>query len=238
MGRIIIIIFLILVFLAGMYNYSNNDNSKQIKKQKTRRVRFSEGLQDKKARCPNMLVKKGNMLFLFNTTDPQDEPPLQFNNLEEYVAYLENQRAQGLICPILFLQQENDVQGNDVYRIRPSIFDQQGGMYPLTVAPIIDSNRSSQKYNLNNYPGFDPYGLQTGVFNKLDEIHFSTEKATLSDNPMDSNWGGVEFTQNSVESGKYDDNMVSKPVYFTPKTQFFPSMYGEPEPISFKGARQ
>jgi hypothetical protein len=238
MGRIIIIIFLILVFLAGMYNYSNNDNSKQIKKQKTRRVRFSEGLQDKKARCPNMLVKKGNMLFLFNTTDPQDEPPLQFNNLEEYVAYLENQRAQGLICPILFLQQENDVQGNDVYRIRPSIFDQQGGMYPLTVAPIIDSNRSSQKYNLNNYPGFDPYGLQTGVFNKLDEIHFSTENATLSDNPMDSNWGGVEFTQNSVESGKYDDNMVSKPVYFTPKTQFFPSMYGEPEPISFKGARQ
>jgi hypothetical protein len=238
MGRIIIIIFLILVFLAGMYNYSNNDNSKQIKKQKTRRVRFSEGLQDKKARCPNMLVKKGNMLFLFNTTDPQDEPPLQFNNLEEYIAYLENQRAQGLICPILFLQQENDVQGNDVYRIRPSIFDQQGGMYPLTVAPIIDSNRSSQKYNLNNYPGFDPYGLQTGVFNKLDEIHFSTENAAFSDNPMDSNWGGVEFTQNSVESGKYDDNMVSKPVYFTPKTQFFPSMYGEPEPISFKGARQ
>jgi len=238
MGRIIIIIFLILVFLAGMYNYSNNDNSKQIKKQKNRHVRFSEGLQDKKARCPNMLVKKGNMLFLFNTTDPQDEPPLQFNNLEEYVAYLENQRAQGLICPILFLQQENDVQGNDVYRIRPSIFDQQGGMSPLTVAPIIDSNRSSQKYNLNNYPGFDPYGLQTGVFNKLDEIHYSTEKAALSDNPMDSNWGGVEFTQNSVESGKYDDNMVSKPVYFTPKTQFFPSMYGEPEPISFKGARQ
>jgi hypothetical protein len=32
--------------------------------------------------------------------------------------------------------------------------------------------------------------------------------------------------------------VVTKSSYFTPKTQFFPSMYGEPEPISFKGARQ
>jgi hypothetical protein len=55
---------------------------------------------------------------------------------------------------------------------------------------------------------------------------------------MDTNWGGVEFTQDAVESGKYNDNMVTKPVYFTPKTQFFPSLYGEPEPTSFKGSRQ
>ena len=241
MARKLIIIFLIIIFLLGMYIYSTDmisikdaENKKDQKKDK----KINEGLQNKTAKCPNMLVKKGNQLYLFNNTDPQDETPIQFNNLDEYVAYLENQRAQGIRCPIMFLQQENDVQGNDVYRIRPSIFDQQGGMSPLTVAPVIDSNRKSSKYNVNNYPAFDPYGLQIGVFNKLDEIHYSTEKAALSDNPMDTNWGGVEFTQDAVESGKYNDNMVSKPVYFTPKTQFFPSLYGEPEPISFKGSRQ
>ena len=34
---------------------------------------------------------------------------------------------------ILFIQEENDVQGNDVYRVRPSPFDLQGGMGPIDV---------------------------------------------------------------------------------------------------------
>ena len=236
MARKLIMIFLIIVFLTGLYIYSTDMISIKdapLKDDETPQdIKIKEGLKNESAKCPNMLVKKGDQLYLFNNTDSLNEPPIQFNNLDEYVLYVENQRAQGINCPIMFLQQENDVQGNDVYRIRPSIFDQQGGMSPLTVAPVIDSNRRSNTYNVNNYPAFDPYGLQVGIFNELDDIHFSTEKTALSDNPMDTNWGGAEFTQDAVESGKYNDNMVTKSFYFTPKTQFFPSLYGEQAPLS------
>jgi hypothetical protein len=34
---------------------------------------------------------------------------------------------------------------------------------------------------------------------------------------MDSNWGGVLFTQKAVDSGKYEENNVKKPLLYTPK---------------------
>ena len=173
-------------------------------------------------KCPKVLIKKGEQLILY---DDADEEIQQFTSLDEYIDYLKNERARGISCPVLFLQKENDTQGRDVYRVRPGVFDQQGGMAPVDIAPIIDANRKSKIYNVNNYPGFDPLGLQVGVYTQLDAVHDSTEKAKTSDNPMDTNWGGVNFTQDSVESGKYEDNEVGRPTYFNPKTQFFPSLY-------------
>jgi len=181
--------------------------------------------QDKaqvQVKCPKVLVKKGEQLILYDDADKEIQ---QFASLDEYIDYLKNERARGISCPVLFLQKENDTQGRDVYRVRPGVFDQQGGMTPVDIAPIIDANRKSKIYNVNNYPGFDPLGLQVGVYTQLDAVHDSTEKAKTSDNPMDTNWGGVEFTQDAVESGKYEDNEVGRPTYFNPKTQFFPSLY-------------
>ena len=181
--------------------------------------------QDKaqvQVKCPKVLVKKGEQLILYDDADKEIQ---QFASLDEYIDYLKNERARGISCPVLFLQSENDTQGRDVYRVRPGVFDQQGGMTPVDIAPIIDANRKSKIYNVNNYPGFDPLGLQVGVYTQLDAVHDSTEKAKTSDNPMDTNWGGVEFTQDAVESGKYEDNEVGRPTYFNPKTQFFPSLY-------------
>jgi hypothetical protein len=64
------------------------------------------------------------------------------------------------------------------------------------------------------YPGFDPQGLYVGRTTNVDVVHQSTEtEAILSDNPMDSNWGGVLFTQGQLESGKYEENEVVKPVF-------------------------
>lgn len=181
--------------------------------------------QDKaqvQVKCPKVLVKKGEQLILY---DDANNAIQKFASLDEYIDYLKNERARGVSCPVLFLQSENDTQGRDVYRVRPGVFDQQGGMTPVDIAPIIDANRKSKIYNVNNYPGFDPLGLQVGVYTQLDAVHDSTEKAKTSDNPMDTNWGGVEFTQDAVESGKYEDNEVGRPTYFNPKTQFFPSLY-------------
>jgi len=179
---------------------------------------------DTKSKCPSILIKKGNELVLY---DDMKNEIYRFTSLDEYIDYLKNERARGIDCPVLFLQSENDTQGNNVFRIRPDVFNQEGGSSPVTVAPILDANRASKIYNVNNYPGFDPVGLQIGVYSKIDAVHDSTEKSKVSDNPMDLNWGGVEYTQKSIDSGKYEENEVTRPSYFNPKVQFFPELHKE-----------
>ena len=183
--------------------------------------------------CGTALIKRGGKLLLFMDPNDKDEMPIEFNTLDDYITYLDEQKSKGIECPVLFLQQENDAQGNDVYRVRPSPFNQAGGMTPVNVVPIKDASRANYPYNSNQYPGIDTAGLQIGVYNELDEIHDSTARARTSDNPMDTNWGGVEFTKSKVESGKYEDNIVNKPVYFKPKTQFLPDTFDRKNPESY-----
>jgi hypothetical protein len=183
--------------------------------------------------CGSALIKRGGRLLLFVDPKNQDEIPIEFETLDDYINYLDEQKSNGIECPVLFLQQENDTQGNDVYRVRPSPFNQASGMKPINVVPIKDASRANYPYNSNQYPGIDTAGLQIGVYNELDEIHDSTSRAKTSDNPMDVNWGGVEFTRSKVESGKYDDNVVNKPLYFKPKTQFLPDTFGRKNPESY-----
>ena len=219
-----LMVLILMVFILGLVVYA------------TQRIRI-ETLQNRSkqgAKCPNLLVRRGNNLYLYNTTERNDSIPIHFNNLDEYIDYTNKQRAEGVQCPILFLQQENDVQGNDVYRVRPSPFDLQGGMQPLNEngQPIMDASRDGD-YNSNMFAGFDPYGQDIGVFNELDAIHLSTSNANVSDNPMDTNWGGVEHTQDAVESGKYEKRQVTKPTYFTPSAQFIPNLGNRNPPHSF-----
>ena len=181
--------------------------------------------QNKK--CPTLLIRKGSTLVLY---DEAQNELTRFSNLDEYIDFTKNQKAKGIDCPVLFLQHENNAQGQDVYRVRPSPFEMDGGSQPVD---IIDAGRQSSVYNVNNYPSFDPMGLQIGKFNKLDEIHHSTAKDPLSDNPMDLNWGGVEHSINAVESGKYDGNKVSKTTYMTPKTIFLPDTFSQANPPNY-----
>ena len=209
--------FLIVTFLLGIYFiFSQNLNET-----------FSTNVSS----CPNLLIQKGNVLMLYNTNQPMEEGknPIPFFNLDEYINYLEIERSRGNNCPVLYLQQENNAQGQDVYRMRPSPFDLQGGlptMVPQTAAKIVDANRANPPYNANNYAGFDPNGLDVGQYTELDQIHDSTKQRKISDNPMDPNWAGVIYTQQMVDSGKYDENEVSRPILFTPKTAFYPTIAG------------
>jgi hypothetical protein len=187
--------------------------------------------------CPNLLVRSGNSILLYNTNRPNDETnPIPFYNLDEYANYLEIQKHKGVHCPVLFLQQETNTQGDDVYRMRPDIFNPQPGLLqnmptppnqPPKVVPVVDASRSSRIYNKNEYAGFDPYGLQVGQYSVLDKIHDSTGGgAPLSDNPMDPNWGGVVYTQQKVDSGKYDDNQVMVPTYSQAANVYsYPQLY-------------
>lgn len=178
--------------------------------------------------CPDLLIQKGVRLYLYNTDIPESEGvnPLLFDTLDQYTQYLEKQRKKGIHCPILFLQQETNTQGKDVYRMRASPLDKtQQGIPTYTninanelpkaskdyVHPVIDASRENPPYNNNMYPSFDPYGQDIGKYTKLDFIHESTSLPYKSDNPMDSNWGGTQYTQEMVLSGKYKDNEVYRP---------------------------
>ena len=34
------------------------------------------------------------------------------------------------------------------------------------------------------------------------------QTSTISDNPMDPNWGGASFTNQAIQSGKYNEDIV------------------------------
>ena len=224
--KILFILFLFTVFLAGLYftlyykienkeGMENNDNN----------------IKDKEdSSCPDLLVQQGNVLMLYNTkqTIVDGTNPVPFFNLDEYINYLEIQRKKGIKCPVLFLQQENNAQGEDVYRMRPSPFELHGGLQSQAPVQnpvqIADASRKNPPYNSGNYPGFDSQDQYIGVYTNLDKVHDSTKQNKISDNPMDPNWAGVTYTQQMIDSGKYEENNITMPVLFTPKTAFYPTL--------------
>lgn len=152
------------------------------------------------SKCPSTLVESGDKLMLI-----YDNAPVYFDNLDEYAEFVKSLRAKGIDCPVAFLEGGTDTGA-------------------VLTGKVLDASRESKVYNKGLYPGFDPYGMNVGRKTKLDEIHESTARSRKSDNPMDPNWGGVEYTQNQVNSGKYAAREVTKQTYFTPKVQFFPDI--------------
>ena len=240
--KIILLTFSFVAFLAGLYFYVTFFETRKCIKNKG-----IEGLAGRKnvasdTSCPDMLVRRGKTLLLYNSNLPAKagENPLPFFNLDEYINYLEIQKKKGPICPVLFLQYENDAQGNDVYRIRPSPFVMTGPLDQQIVSnfdpakvltsdgkpiKIIDANRDNAPFNKNMYAGFDPMGLHIGEYTELDAIHDATSYGKqISENPMDQNWGGVQTTEQSINAGNYVDRYVAKPLYFTPKTNYLPGL--------------
>jgi len=141
----IFIIFLILIFLAGFYFIYWTT---VVVTPKPVIVEVpSEPIQVPPTEpCPNLLIRKGNELLLTNTSEPEVPGinPIKFSNLDEYIFYIKVQREKhGKYCPVLYLQQETNTQGEDVYRVRPGPFDLQGGLSPTQnpqyfTAPLVN----------------------------------------------------------------------------------------------------
>ena len=223
----IFLIFLLLSFISGIYFCLTHESCNSIEGMEN-----GSGSSDD---CPDMLIKSGNALLLYNSK-LAEEPgvnPLPFYNLDEYINYLEIQRSKGIRCPVLFIQEENNAQGQSVYRIRPDVFNQEAGLpsrpavyngfnttSPEVIKnaiPIVDSSDDYPPWNKGLYSGFDPIGLHVGQYTTLDALHDSTFKGkSLSENPMDSNWGGVLYTKAAVDSGKYAENEIRPPAISGP----------------------
>lgn len=221
--KTLFILFLFISFFVGLHFYTtfymHSNEKERLTNISNRDVGRPEG---ENKTCFDLLINNGENILLYNTNMPEmiGANPLTFNNLDEYIKYLENQRKDGLNCPILYLQKEVNTQGNDVYRIRPDPFNNDAGglsqnsilvnQSGVKVVPRIDSNDDNAPYNQNMYSGFDPHNLQVGTYTDLDKIHDSTQYAKYSDNPMDSNWGGVIYTEDAVRSGKYGENNINR----------------------------
>jgi len=171
-----------------------------------------EPFGNKQHPCPDILIKKGNDIYLFNSklAEIPGINPIKFNNLEEYVEFVNWQRSQNVNCPVLFLQQSYDVQGKLMYKIRPSPTDLKGGLN--SVAPIdlmrhksdiLDASKDNSSYNQTTIQGYDPDNQYIGLNTSLDK-EFYNHKKGISPNPIDPNWGGHEYTKSLIDKGYYD----------------------------------
>ena len=221
----------ILVFLIGLYFYAKCADPK-----------YAEGLTNNISngtRCPNLLIQKGSRFYLYNSRLAQvpGVNPVEFDNLEDYTEFLDWQRSQGIRCPVLYLQETYDAQGNKVYKARPSVSEPQAGLPPSIMAPIgiasqvppivepalepvgepaypnptllVDATRNDPPYNENSYPAYDQTSYYIGKTTPLDAMDIVAENAKISPNAMDPNWGGAAYTQSLVDKGYYKEDEVS-----------------------------
>jgi hypothetical protein len=218
----------ILVFLIGLYFYAKCSDPNYI-----------EGLKNNennnnRVRCPNLLIQKGSRFYLYNSKVAKvpGVNPIEFENLEDYTEFLDWQRSQNIRCPVLYLQETYDAQGNPVYKVRPSVSEPQAGLPPSIASSIgdiisestlgdpnalaypnptllVDATRNDPPYNKNSYPAYDETSYYIGTTTPLDVMDMAQEKSNVSPNPMDTNWGGSEYTENLVNQGYYKDNEVN-----------------------------
>jgi len=165
-------------------------------------------------RCPNILIQHGNEIFLYNSKVEKvpGVNPIRFKSLEDYSEFMDWLQGRGIRCPVLFLQFSYDAQGNAVYKMRPSPVDLQGGLspnVPYSPAPaalvqMMDASRDNPPFNNQMYDGFDPLNFNMGDYTTQD-AEFRAKELTMkySDNPMDANWGGKQYSESVVDSGAY-----------------------------------
>ena len=202
-------ILLAIIFMIGLCFYLKCSDANYV-----------EGLKNNiENRCPNILIQHDKQFFLYNSKLAKipGVNPIEFDNLEDYVEFLDWQRSQGIRCPVLYLQKTYDAQGTAVYKTRPSVTNLQGGLPPsISSIPskpnptlLVDATQNDPPYNKNSYPSFDPTSHYVGTTTPLDNINQQQENMLYSPDPMDDNWGGIEYTQSLVDKGVYAGNEVA-----------------------------
>ena len=195
---------IIILFLGGLYFYLSYPQNKIV-----------EGLTDSSGelRCPNLLIQKGAKYYLYNSNLVQvpGVNPVTFNNLEEYNEFLKWQKGAGIRCPVLYVQNSYDAQGERVYKVRPSVNELEGGLSPALPSPVdftklVDATQADKPYNQNSYPAYDESSYYVGTYTPLDAMKHADSNMLYSANAMDPNWGGEEYTSMLIDTGYYDGN--------------------------------
>jgi hypothetical protein len=215
----VILIFAFAFFMLGLYYYSNSYKYyEQMENKTTKPVTHSN------ARCPNMLIEKDGGYYLYNSklAIVPGVNPIKFDSLEEYSEFIEWQNSQNIHCPILYLQYSTDAQNNELIQVKPSIFENQGGLPSIQRDPLnkdskefIESNKildatrdNNTKFNTNMLAGIDTDNQNIGLETSLDKMFYQSGEVSV--NPMDPKWGGKEYTQNAVDNGEFEERYVVK----------------------------
>jgi hypothetical protein len=199
----------IIIFLIGLYFYAKGADPNHL-----------EGLTGNSSnkdssRCPNILIQKESKFYLYNSALAKvpGVNPIEFDNLEDYTEFLSWQKSQSIRCPVLYLQESYNAQGNPCYVVRPGVTEPQGGLPPCTPKNpnptlLVDATQNDPPYNKNSYPAFDPENQYVGATTPLDAMNKKQQGMLFSPNAMDPNWGGSKYTQSLVDKGYYKDNEV------------------------------
>ena len=193
-NRVFLRVVLFLVFILGLLFYLNPYPSVFILNNRIIRTRNNlvteESMTDRSPKCPNLLRQEGDMIMLYDLNAPgSNTNPAVFHHLAEYAQFVKEQQAEGIHCPVLELQTEI---------VGASISD----------APTAQASGGKKE----EYLAYDTYGEgNIGLFNKEDEV---IDPNAISDNPMDPNWGGIQYSEQTLAAGKYDGDRVTKPLYY------------------------
>jgi hypothetical protein len=202
-------------FMLGLYFYVNS-------------YKLYENMENKPKssnhRCPNMLIEKDGDYYLYNSklAIVPGVNPIRFNSLEDYSEFVEWQNSKNISCPILYLQYTTDAQNNELIQVKPSIFENQGGLPSINRDPLnkeskefIESNKildatrdNNKKYNTNMLAGIDTQNQDIGLETPLDKMFYQSGEVSV--NPMDPKWGGKKYTQEAVDNGEFEDRYVVK----------------------------
>ena len=214
--KLLIILF---IFIFGCYYYINSYNLCESMENKENNDNISK-------RCPNMLIEKDGRYALFNN-DLAVVPgvnPIEFSSLDEYSEFLDWQKSQKINCPILYLQYTTDTQNNDLVQVKPSIFENDGGVPFKEIISFGKENEeyyeknkmydatkdstpnSDHKYNTNMFQGYDEQNQNIGYDTPLDKLYNSSSEKSA--NPMDTNWGGKNYTELRIKAGDYKDRYI------------------------------
>ena len=156
--------------------------------------------------CPDEIIHREDGIYLYNTSKLEKPGinPIIFQKLDEYLNYVRMLRSKNINCPILYYRETYTTQNEKKYNLIPEL---STTLPEQPVTKLYDANRSPNSiFNANTYPGFDPQDQYIGLNTPLDKMFNEREK--ISDNPMDANWGGRNFSDRAIRSGKYRGDEV------------------------------
>ena len=176
-----------------------------------------EGFENKYS-CPNILVKKDSSIYLYNSklAKVPGVNPIKFDNLDDYVQFLDWQRSQNINCPVLYLEQTYDTQNNEIYTATGNPFLQDDAtLNPAILGPnakgitaLDNAGYDNPPYNQDEHPAFDRQNQYIGLKTPLDTM-YNESSSGYSANAMDTNWGGSSYARSRIKAGDYVEDEVS-----------------------------
>jgi hypothetical protein len=200
-------IFIVVIFMLSFMYILILSMPKALRPSYRNALLLKEAMSDITPSCPNLLRQEGDMVMLYDLNQPSsDTNPAVFHNLGEYGQFVKEQQAKGIHCPVLELQTQ--IIGSSI----------STASIPRTSEINSIKQLDAQfETKLEQIKGYDKYNPETkiGLFTKeLDVI----DPDAISDNPMDHHWGGIQYSAQTLASGKYDGDMVTKPLYYNMPT--------------------